>query len=110
MLAGFALENLIKGHYVVAHGDRPGKTHDLVDLASKAPIPLDPAETRLARRLTQFATWSGRYPIPPSPKKNDMIVYQDSDWTDCDRLYQRLRKLPTASSRSNGKKKPDLKA
>jgi len=100
MLAGLALENLLKGRYVVVHGNRPYKTHDLVDLAAKAGVALDPSETRLVRRLTQFVTWSGRYPVPPSPEKNDVIVSSSSDWSDCDLLYQRLKQLSTSSTES----------
>src|SRR4030095_14840487 len=70
MLAGLMLENLLKGVLVSRHGafDSKGvfahKTHNLIELAKRAKIPLSPEEEAAMKRLTRSVTWAGRYPIP----------------------------------------------
>jgi len=70
MLAGFAIENLMKG--LLVRGQTPlsedGKfqlrSHDLFKLSSDAGLSLSDAEARLLERVQEFLMWAGRYPIP----------------------------------------------
>lgn len=70
MLMGFALENLIKAtiiarepHLVQAHHlERLG--HDLPRLFQRGQVAVSDRERELLQRLTKFAVWSGRYPVP----------------------------------------------
>lgn len=70
MLAGFAVEVLIKG-VLIQNGsglDSKGRfeldSHDLLKLADRAALVLTEEEGRLLERLQEFLTWAGRYPIP----------------------------------------------
>jgi hypothetical protein len=40
------------------------KTHDLATLVAETGLPLDAMQRSLLTRLTGFAVWAGRYPIP----------------------------------------------
>lgn len=70
MLAGFAIENLLKGQLVARneHRDSNGKfklvTHDLRQLALDAGYDLNEAENRLLERIQEFTVWTARYPVP----------------------------------------------
>lgn len=70
MLAGFAIENLLKGQMVArnghrdAHGQFKLKTHDLRQLAQEAGYELDEAASRLLERTQEFTVWTARYPAP----------------------------------------------
>ena len=70
MLAGFAIENLLKGQLVARneHRDSNGKfrlvTHDLRQLAFDAGYTLNEDENRLLERIQEFTVWTARYPVP----------------------------------------------
>ena len=70
MLAGFAIENLLKGQLVARESpfNENGKfkfgTHDLRQLASDAGYQMDEAENRLLERIEEFTVWTARYPVP----------------------------------------------
>lgn len=73
LLAGFALENLIKGHLVfrdrslVNQGvlSNTLKSHDVVALAMKIPeLQLSDDERRFCKNATDAIPYWGRYPIP----------------------------------------------
>lgn len=73
LLAAFAIENLAKGiligrdpsRFPLTSGKQGGlKTHDLMDLFSKVGGTWTGQERTLVKRLSTFAEWSGRYPIP----------------------------------------------
>ena len=70
MLAGFAIENLLKGLLVARESpvEKDGKfkfaTHDLRQLAQDAGYELDESENRLLERVQEFTVWTGRYPVP----------------------------------------------
>jgi hypothetical protein len=69
MLAGFAVENLVKGRMAIGvnpSGRLPEKfkTHDLLALARQAGIQFDETEEDLLKMLTVAAEWHGRYPVP----------------------------------------------
>lgn len=70
MLAGFAIENLLKGVLITRtkHLDKNGKfklgTHDLRQLARDAGYTMDDEENRLLERIQEFTVWTARYPVP----------------------------------------------
>ena len=70
MLAGFAIENLLKGELVARrrHVDLKGKfkltTHDLRQLASDAGHAVSSEDDRLLERIQEFTVWAARYPVP----------------------------------------------
>ena len=70
MLAGFAIEVLLKGLLVQktrplnANGRFVLHSHHLVELAKEANISLIESEPRLLEKLEEFLTWAGRYPVP----------------------------------------------
>jgi hypothetical protein len=70
MLAGFAIENLLKGQLIARrqHLDAAGKFklghHALRQLASDAGYSMDKAESRLLERIQQFTVWTAKYPVP----------------------------------------------
>lgn len=74
MLAGFAMENLLKGTLIAQQdpaarsGPFKFKGHDLRQLSLDAGYTLNDDENRLLERVEQFAVWTGRYPIPMNPE------------------------------------------
>jgi hypothetical protein len=70
MLAGFAIENLLKGQLIARkeHLDKKGRfklvTHDLRQLALDARYALGDDENRLLERIQEFTVWTARYPVP----------------------------------------------
>jgi hypothetical protein len=70
MLAGFAVEDLIKGLLVQKGTGVESKgrfqlhSHDSLTLADHAALPLTEEEHLLLERLQDYLTWVGRYPIP----------------------------------------------
>lgn len=74
MLAGYALENILKGLLIENDEDRPfdsngqfkHKSHDLVKLAKRANIPFDDEEEEMLEILTYYTITGGRYVIPLS--------------------------------------------
>jgi hypothetical protein len=74
LLAGLAIENLLKGVVVIrypieeAHGRRKmpwGRSgHDLCALAALAGFVVNQTDREFLHRLSQFVAWRGRYPFP----------------------------------------------
>src|SRR5205085_1848679 len=70
MLAGFAVEVLMKarlvhrGNALDSKGVFRLRTHDLLQLAADTSFKVSDDEARLLERLTEYAVWAGRYPIP----------------------------------------------
>ena len=77
LLQAYTLENLLKGELVkrMARHEKDNrlhvdklptvlKTHDLADMAIRIGLKLSVSETDLLRRLSRFAVWAARYPIP----------------------------------------------
>jgi histone H3/H4 len=109
MLAGFAIENLLKGLLIAARTplDKAGrftlKSHDLLDLSAEVGCQLDDSNRRLLERMQEFAIWTGRYPIPlssepmrPRPTPDGSFSprtyhIQGEDWPAIRVLFARLR-------------------
>lgn len=66
MLFGMALELILKA-IVVASGNKPSHTHNLVSLTQGLTIKLDKTETSILKHLTESIIWDGRYPVPKKP-------------------------------------------
>jgi hypothetical protein len=70
MLAGFAIENLLKGILIAEktplneNGKFTLKSHELLELAADAGYELVETDQRLLERIQEFTVWTGRYPIP----------------------------------------------
>lgn len=91
MLAGFAIENVLKGIRVqqyngekqVSDGDPRIKsltgTHNLSKLATDAGLTVSSEEKKLLVKLTDRILWSGRY---PRPKRPEDFLKEDPD-TGC---------------------------
>lgn len=114
MLASFAIENLLKGALVARNRNRyeegmlqtpdrrfPGelKSHDLLELGERLEFVFSEEETRLAKRLSHAAIWSGRYPVPLRfaempiwDKDNSLTIGSalSTDVSDVHRLFRRL--------------------
>jgi hypothetical protein len=94
MLAGFAIENMLKGTMVAAgkHRSESGqfklKTHDLRQLAVSAGHTLNEEENRLLERVQEFTVWTARYPVPINPE--DMRPRATPDGGFAPRTYHRL--------------------
>jgi hypothetical protein len=71
MLAGFAIEALLKGIVIagdpstVSNGQFPKwlLNHDLARLMKRANVPIREDETQLVCRLAEAVQWRGRYPV-----------------------------------------------
>lgn len=63
MLIGMSFELLFKCHCVET-GITFRPTHDLVQLARTANLPISGPETGILKTLSAFIVWDGRYPIP----------------------------------------------
>lgn len=85
MLAGYALENILKGILVRDDPDEPfdnrgrfkHKSHDLVELAEGAGVSLDDEEKELLEILTHTTVSGGRYPIPLQASEMYPRVFTD---------------------------------
>ncbi len=70
MLAGFAIENLMKGLLIQKQSpvNEKGRfeldTHDLLKLAKDVGLLLTEDEHRFLEKLGEFLMWTGRYPVP----------------------------------------------
>ena len=93
MLAGLALELLVKGLLIVNNPalvtaeklDAQLTKHALARYLEEASIVLEEEEVALVKRLEEFITWAGRYPIPtkfmqrkapPMLSTSDPIIFQ----------------------------------
>jgi hypothetical protein len=102
MLAGFAIENLCKGHLAgcltskerkkVKAGDLPKRLdgHKILKLVKRTGMTLSELERDLLARITQVISWRGRYPAPLS---HDGIVPFPQWGNDIGRIKTFLRKL-----------------
>ena len=121
MLAGFAIEVLLKGLLVQkasplnANGRFVINSHHLVELVKEADFSLIEGEPRLLEKLEEFLTWAGRYPIPltsermrprttPSggfaPRRYHNL---GEDWPAVRSLFERLKQaLPTIKYERDG--------
>ena len=94
MLAGFAIENLLKGRMVAAgkhrsdSGEFKLKTHNLRQLAVDAGYSLNDEENRLLERIQEFTVWTARYPVPINPE--DIRPRKTPDGGFAPRTYHRL--------------------
>ncbi|ADB39700.1 hypothetical protein Slin_3698 [Spirosoma linguale DSM 74] len=107
MLAGFALENVIKG-LIVCRLPEPRQVKDLKkffkhDLVSIIPndIPVSQEENDLLKRLAAFTIWNGRYPMPTEAKHynnavlNELLCYKSGDENRVKDLFHRFERLIT---------------
>jgi len=111
VLAGLAVENAIKARLLeraIARGEtintladlkqivgaKPGKGHNLVDLATQpeAGLVLKPGEIELLGRLATFVKWAGRYPFPNHDKDavDERRTTRDRDLVDVEDFIVRL--------------------
>lgn len=114
MLAGYAIENLLKGLLVAAHPERwvfehrdkllswPSGGHDLVQLAKEASVSLNDNEERLVDRIEVYVLWAGRYPVALKAQamrpRDPMGVEGPATWSSdydhqVDELYHRLHEM-----------------
>lgn len=114
MLAGFAIENVLKGLIIQQINAEPSTidgdvrlrklttTHDLTQLAKDAGIDPEDAVAELLSTLTEFLVWVGRYPRPrklkdymkePDPligRKTRDPSTSDNQWLVFVRLFNEL--------------------
>ena len=111
MLSAFAIENYLKGALVVFKKwsktdikqelPKPLKSHNLTQLAELVKLPLNEEEADLMERLSEYAIWAGRYPVPlfsdnlrPQNKGpnigNQLTMYRGSDTAVINCLLERL--------------------
>ena len=84
LLYGLSLENILKAIIIKRSGSPLDRgrlnrrwrrdSHNLVKLMDRAGIAADDQERDLAKRLSAFVEWAGRYPIPTSDRK--MMIEQ----------------------------------
>jgi hypothetical protein len=123
MLAGLAIENMVKGILVARnpelvqpdrqHPERLFKWgasgHELARLLGKANFKLSASETELVERLNIFVTWGGRYPVAldaldmqPRPQQSgelsDPTEIRRTDPPLVNKLYERLHDELNAES------------
>jgi hypothetical protein len=114
MLAGYAIENLLKGllvavqpeRWVFEHRDKllswPSGGHDLVQLAKEASVSLTEKEEQLLDRIEVYVLWAGRYPVALNAQamrsRDAMGVEGPAPWSgdydhQVDELYHRLHEM-----------------
>jgi hypothetical protein len=103
MLAGFAIENLCKGHLAgrlspkelerVKNGELPDslKTHDILNLLARTKMTPSDSEKDLVERIHKTIRWRGRYPSPTSHEEIVAFSQRDSDIGKIKMLLQKLR-------------------
>ena len=101
MLAGFAIEALLKGIVIardpstVSDGRFPKwlLNHDLARLMKRANVSLTEDEAQLVRRLAEAVQWRGRYPVPRHagelPDSHGIGIYDVDNFRA---LYDRLER------------------
>jgi len=101
MLAGFAIEALLKGILIardqstVSDGRFPNwlLNHNLAGLMKRANVPLTEDETDLVQRLAEAVQWRGRYPVPRrADELPDSHSVGLSDVNNFRALYDRLER------------------
>lgn len=112
LLAGYILENLLKALILRNNGSelslqtealpKPLKNHDLVKLCKVANIGLTDEGRHLLMRITEYAIWAGRYPVPlrrqdlhlselPDGRKSTLLLWQGTDIRAIDDLIRHLK-------------------
>lgn len=117
LLYGFAIENLLKGLYVLKNkeaitpdGPAVPKIHDLNKLAQAANFTLSFPQTKLLEKLTTITTWSGRYPVATTRQKhgntglNRAGIFDDpvGAGIEAKELIAKLRKIVDPEPRERG--------
>jgi len=105
MLAGFAIENLCKGHLVdqlgpdelenVKVGELPESlkgNHGILNFVEQTKMRLSDADEYLLKRIGEAVVWRGRYPIPTSHRKSRPFAQIGSDLARITTLVQKLRR------------------
>jgi hypothetical protein len=64
--------------------------HDLEKLAALAQLKLTKKQTKVARALTQYIEWRGRYPVPKESRVDDDVPQMDADG-----LYKQKKEAAT---------------
>jgi hypothetical protein len=111
LLAGFAIENLCKGHLVdqlaseerenVKAGELPESlkgNHAILIFVEQTGMKLSDPEKYLLKRIGEAVVWRGRYPVPTSHKRTGPFAQIGSDVKHIKTLLQRLRKHVGAKS------------
>lgn len=87
MLAGLALENLLKGILVMRHQHLDIKDfmddikgHDLNILARAVGLHFDDRASFLLEKITSYIVWAGKYPAPLSVNEFLPCDYPDGGW------------------------------
>jgi hypothetical protein len=96
--AGFALENLLKGIIVqndptsIVNGTITAslKMHNLLGLAKRAAVSLDPTEAYYLFVGTECIMWAGRYPCSTTPDQPVALVFSEADVLAYRSLFEQL--------------------
>ena len=72
LLAGYALENLIKAILLIQHPEFFKKdesltgvqSHNLLQLCERCGLKMEEEETALLNKLSEYIIWQGKYPVP----------------------------------------------
>lgn len=117
LLYGFAIENLLKGLYVLKNkeaitpdGPAIPRIHDLNKLAQAADFTLSPTQAELLEKLTTITTWSGRYPVATTRQKHGKTglhragIFNDpvGAGIEAKELIEELRKIVDPEPRERG--------
>lgn len=97
MLYGYAVENLLKGLYVLSKPRlTPGglgslKSHHLISLAQFCGLTLTNEESALLEKLREVVLWQGRYPLSTSPAGTpEWYLMGTTEQIGAERLFDRL--------------------
>jgi hypothetical protein len=98
MLAGYAIEALLKGILVGRHRGAfaeghlpPWLTHHNSEaLLAKAGVTLEEGLLRFVRQANIAVEWAGRYPVPKDPARMGVTVSSSSDLEWFLEIYERL--------------------
>lgn len=107
LLAGLALENLVKGiliarnpELITEHLDTTLGRHNLVGLAQRVGGKLSKEETRLLTQLSQYVLWGGRYPIAKNYQASSERNFSTQDPVKIDSLFERFSSILSTVDRS----------
>jgi hypothetical protein len=105
MLAGFAIENLCKGHLANQLSDEERKAvqergvlpkslrcHDALNLLEQTGMTVSDTEKSLLNRITEAVLWRGRYPSAISHESLRPFAQMESDIDRINSLLQKLRR------------------
>lgn len=90
MLLGFAVENLLKAHWLFRGNklyeggelvkDRSLKNHDLPAIADYVGVAINAAEREALGRVSYIMTGAGRYPLGAKPHPKPRSPYAFNEW------------------------------